>query len=140
MAAVSGARERRQGRREHACEREKRIGKRGRGSRASSWRLQVVSSTSSGNQEVASAVSCCSATHLLGEKTNEFFVKSPSVLKFSWKLSKQHYLPTLLLVLQPFEISKLFKEVENNQWPFLTSIERSTYLILSFECLTDISK
>jgi hypothetical protein len=41
----------------------------------------VVSSTSSGKQEVASAASCCSATHLLGEKTGKkkekIFAKSP---------------------------------------------------------------
>jgi hypothetical protein len=78
--------------------------------------------------------------HCSTKKTKDKFANSPLGFGVFRKILKTAPFSTPFVVLQTFGSFKLFKEVENNQWPFLTSIERSTYLILSFECLKDISK
>jgi hypothetical protein len=54
------------------------------------------------------------------------FVKSPLGFGVFRKTLKTAPFSTPFVVLKSFGSFKLFKEVENNQWPFLTSIERST--------------
>jgi hypothetical protein len=56
------------------------------------------------------------AASLLHEEDNIGFEKIPLGFGVFQETLKQHYLQALFLVLQPFDISKLFREVGKNKW------------------------